>query len=953
MLRTFKPVDSFRGLADEPFPSDQSDVCLGRLTVIYGRNGSGKSTFSEYLRGFPGELPRTEFRGTYFNESDGRVLSGAIPEDVIHDVHVYNRFYVDDNLHAFLSGDGPSDPIVVLGKANVDAQMAVEAAQAATAVQHERLRRAKEKVAKSSTRKDAAIQKVKSDVIQQLESVDAVNFNTTRFTITKAEALLLGPSGTGLDGQQLAERRKIAGEADKDEVELGRLPSQDLESIRSVLLTLIGRDIKNVSIDALQGDTSLSEWVEQGMGLHAPGEECKFCGEGKVTGETLQRYADHFNESFKELVTEIDQLRTRVGRLSAALEDVSWLPEVSDLLAAFQPDFGDALRSWADQAVAARKWLRDVDRLLDDLRRDPLGSHEPPPGLDTIPPLDMLAEIETQVEKNNLACEEQSTAKADALQEIQSHCASTHRAAYARAKITHKNAQLLVSRIEAQIRLLGDEENRHRARMSDTNSMASAIDADLKQVFGHDHLNVIVSEDSKGYKVIRQDGIAENLSEGERHAIALLYFIRSLERDGVTSEDDLVVIDDPVTSLDKEALFSAFSLLTSRLENFGQLVLLTHDYEFFRLFLVSKKTAHDASLKRIAENRSNEREFPAVRFLEMVSQRTLKGLDRRSFLRSLPNSLLAHPSEYHYLFWRVALALVEEDEASLPLLGNAARRLLEGFISFRAPHVAGFQEKINATADLALPPGEHPSAALIEIKERVTRFAHGTSHRAEPVPTTALDFPSVREELRQVLEFIQLCDPQHFERLVRSVGIPAMDLQLRLSNRLHGEESMTSYAYGRLEVSAPLIYAEVLRPNFVVYAMESPTDLPSLIAEIPGASRNGFWIVVSQCARGKAVSIDRCEYRATSPHALPELPKESYHAFFVTSAGEERWMKNDLHYFECILRSKYEQYGFDHVCEGARSANLPEGSEVCDPVLGQLPVVLGTLGIMLDQSREA
>lgn len=60
------------------------------------------------------------------------------------------------------------------------------------------------------------------------------------------------------------------------------------------------------------------------------------------------------------------------------------------------------------------------------------------------------------------------------------------------------------------------------------------------------------------YEVIREDGsIAENLSEGERNFIAFLYFYHQV-RGSMSSEElkeKIVVIDDPVSSMDSTALF--------------------------------------------------------------------------------------------------------------------------------------------------------------------------------------------------------------------------------------------------------------------------------------------------------------------------------------------------------------------------------------------------------------
>ena len=67
------------------------------------------------------------------------------------------------------------------------------------------------------------------------------------------------------------------------------------------------------------------------------------------------------------------------------------------------------------------------------------------------------------------------------------------------------------------------------------------------------------------YEIVRSDGsIATNLSEGERNFLAFLYFHQQVL--GFNNEDDeitqkIVVIDDPVSSMDSSALFVVSSLI--------------------------------------------------------------------------------------------------------------------------------------------------------------------------------------------------------------------------------------------------------------------------------------------------------------------------------------------------------------------------------------------------------
>lgn len=70
---------------------------------------------------------------------------------------------------------------------------------------------------------------------------------------------------------------------------------------------------------------------------------------------------------------------------------------------------------------------------------------------------------------------------------------------------------------------------------------------------------------SNAYEVVRQDGtVANNLSEGERNFIAFLYFyhlVRGSHTDADVSKDKIVVIDDPVSSMDSSVLFIVSTLV--------------------------------------------------------------------------------------------------------------------------------------------------------------------------------------------------------------------------------------------------------------------------------------------------------------------------------------------------------------------------------------------------------
>jgi hypothetical protein len=158
--------------------------------------------------------------------------------------------------------------------------------------------------------------------------------------------------------------------------------------------------------------------------------------------------------------------------------------------------------------------------------------------------------------------------------------------------------------------------------------------------------------------------------------------------------------------------------------------------------------------------------------LEITATLDVATGQRTSTLRRLPRGLLQHPSEYHYLFFKVAEAVVGNDAGTLPLLGNAARRLLDGFISFRAPNGNDFQVRVDSIVQ--------DTGIDAVLARRVVKFLHGQSHREEPRPTSALNFPSIENELKAALEFMQQADGKHFAKMCKAVGIDERELALNV-----------------------------------------------------------------------------------------------------------------------------------------------------------------------------
>ena len=97
------------------------------------------------------------------------------------------------------------------------------------------------------------------------------------------------------------------------------------------------------------------------------------------------------------------------------------------------------------------------------------------------------------------------------------------------------------------------------------------------------------------YLVTRNGGPATRLSEGEQTAITFVHFIEMVEVDIANGGAPIVVIDDPVSSLDERIQYGVASVLKALITSWdaqskkmaasavAQLFILTHSFDLFQI----------------------------------------------------------------------------------------------------------------------------------------------------------------------------------------------------------------------------------------------------------------------------------------------------------------------------------------------------------------------------------
>jgi wobble nucleotide-excising tRNase len=287
---------------------------------------------------------------------------------------------------------------------------------------------------------------------------------------------------------------------------------------------------------------------------------------------------------------------------------------------------------------------------------------------------------------------------------------------------------------------------------------ADELTEELRAYLGRDELRFEVK--GTGYALTRNGQTVSHLSEGERTAIAFLYFLKSLQDKTFDMKNGIVVIDDPVSSLDANALFSAFGYMKDRTKQAGQLFIFTHSFPLFRLV---KNWFH-----HLPKQKSPQLERRPGRFFLLRSRRHTEG-SRTCELGPLDPLLQEHESEYQYLFKRVYDEAHRNDVPELEHhygLPNVARRLIEAFLAFRFPEMGG---------DLG--PRLDRVAFDNAKKTRILRLLNTYSHAsaiADPEHDLSL-LAETQPVLLDVLELMRAVDKEHYDglqKLVTPGGVP-------------------------------------------------------------------------------------------------------------------------------------------------------------------------------------
>jgi wobble nucleotide-excising tRNase len=588
---------------------ENESISLKKVNFFYGQNGSGKTTIS-----------RVFLKSSDFPEC---CINSTIDD---YEVLVYNRDFVENNFkESQLKG------IFTLGENAGNVQTKIEKAEIK-----------KTNIFKSNKTKEEI-----TIVNRLINNNEDIFLNKCWSLKTKYESTILSKYLKNL-GTRINFKNKILEKFNIFESEnLKTLESlekslNELYIIEPIKKDLI--DINSIEFDLLiaiendelpneviigKEDSPLSElilklenndWVDKGRNYLIDNiEDCPFCQQSLPKGfkELLEGY---FDEVYKEKKTKLEDLFNKYNSISInVLEYLKLILKDEEL--SKETNLGEELN-------ILDKQLNSNVQILNDKLKMPSNKvllHNS---------TSLIISIKTELEKINLKINEHNTKIDNITDERKTFEKNVWNyiineliidiEQYNLNIITNNNLKLKNKRFaeKYQIALNKLETKISEYRNETVNIEKSIINVNnILRNNGFDNFE-IKKYDELHYKIVRnveENNVFISLSEGEKTFVTFLYFLEICK--GTLDKDNncdyakrVVVIDDPISSLDNNILFAVATLIKSYffngkdLVNCAQFLLLTHNiffYQEMKMFIHNKKDGDKSNIKFFKVSKKN------------------------------------------------------------------------------------------------------------------------------------------------------------------------------------------------------------------------------------------------------------------------------------------------------------------------------------------------------------
>ncbi len=558
---------------------------LEKVNFIYGANGSGKTTISKLLSN-----PQSNCTISWL---DNRALETL----------VYNKNFKEKNLlHSSFEG------VFTIGEEDIDNERKIIAEKAKLDKLMVNIRR----YTVTLESKQGALRALEE------EKIEAVWNNSTLINHE-----ILRSSLTGFLGKKTAFFQKnLQGLSDNTPV----LALEELESIATSIFhdnTSAISNIQNISPESLfriennaiwteviigKNDVGISnliehlkisDWVNAGVAyIQENDSTCPFCQKETIDNEFKESIENYFDATYTENSALVDRLLTDYVSESNTIKSLlDRIVSIHEQPVPYSFDIGLFKQISAQLKIKLDLNLNIMRDKSQELSRS-LDVHTTSEEIEALQAI--IANSNDAILSHNNLVATLSDSKARLKQQVWHYTVNANKAIL--DEYNSKKSQLVktITAIKkgigvAESRIEGIEQELAALSQIPTNTVSTVHDINASLLsFGFTGFSIQPVDENR-YQLHRSDGTLakDTLSEGEVTFITFLYFYHLCKGGRTESSintDRVIVIDDPISSLDSNILFVVSSLVKEIIKNvknddnhrFKQLIILTHNIYFHK-----------------------------------------------------------------------------------------------------------------------------------------------------------------------------------------------------------------------------------------------------------------------------------------------------------------------------------------------------------------------------------
>ncbi|EOW9529672.1 AAA family ATPase [Bacillus cytotoxicus] len=552
---------------------------LKKINYIYGSNGSGKTTISEVIRGVE-RYPNCEIA---WNSNEIKTV-------------VYNRNFVEENfrLHSDIKG------IFTLGKESTELSELIDQCLSDIGKNNDNIFKIQENLKGNLSQQRQLLQQFKEScwnlkIKYDLEFKEAFDgFRNSKDRFTGKFLSEIGKQGELKSFEEIIKRKESVFNGPQEKIKEYSyiLFDESIEKNSIFQAKIIGKE--DVDIAALISTLNISDWVKQGhIHMRETNGSCPFCQQ-ELPGKFIEQINEYFDETYTTHLKELDLAANQYQ------QDIVLLLERVEALKEGEGPYLNLERiSYILDALKTK--YKDNQLLIEQKKKEPSRIIM----IESL--LRYVQEINTEIEKANqeikkfnVLIDNIQEEKTKLIRDMWYYVSEENRANYTFYEKKNTELKRVIEGMEKNIRkkkMYNEELKKkilgYQEQITNIQYSIGEINRVLKS-FGFNNFKLAEAEEQGSYKIIRENGedAKATLSEGEKTFITFLYFyqlIKGSESKEQITFNKVVVIDDPISSLDSNVLFIVSSLirqLISEVRTNGssvkQLFILTHNVYFHK-----------------------------------------------------------------------------------------------------------------------------------------------------------------------------------------------------------------------------------------------------------------------------------------------------------------------------------------------------------------------------------